>query len=297
MHFAQARAAEAAQVARTLGQRSDFEDVPAVVQDFLYGPWSLVIAHARLTDSQRQVDPGGWTAVSADLLWSVKSRQTLRDPARLFTMLPGMLERLRKGLKLVGQEPASHETFFQALEKLHRPVLKLRARQRHASHGLDGGPQVDAALLSTARRQPHASADAPWLTPEELQVAGFVEDGASAPAPLASAATDADAAAVIAGLHQGSWVDLHARERWRRASLTWVNGSATLFMFVSNGGQPHTMTRRSLERLVRERHLRPVEAGAVVPRAIAALSREDAAEPAVPPRNAARVAGEEQVAA
>jgi hypothetical protein len=42
-------------------------------------------------------------------------------------------------------------------------------------------------------------------------------------------------------------------------------------MFVSHGGQPHSMTRRSLERLVRERLLRPVDAQAVVPRALARL--------------------------
>lgn len=280
MHFAEARDAEAAQIAWSLSQRSDLEGVPAVVQDFLFGPWSLVIAHARLTDPKRQVDPGGWNSVVSDLLWSVKSEQTLRDPARLFKTVPGMLVRLRDGMKLVGQEPSEHDTFFQALEMLHRPVLKLRARTRHASHALAAEPQIDPALLSTERQKPRAPAATPWLTPGELQAAGF-DERPSGPASLHSGAAplealpaeDApDVAGVIAGLRQGSWVDLYARGEWLRANLTWVSGRATLFMFVSHGGQPHTMTRRSLEKLVRERHLRPVETGAVVPRAIEALS-------------------------
>jgi hypothetical protein len=295
MHFAEAREAEAAQIAWSLSQRSDLEAVPAVVQDFLFGPWSLVMAHARLTDPQRQVDPGGWNAVVPELLWSVKPDQTLRDPARLFTTVPGMLERLRGGLQLVGQEPAQHETFFHALERLHRPVLKLRARSRKASHALEAQPQLDPALLSTERQQPPAPGGTPWLTPGELQAAGFEDEPASAPAPLEASAggTGPDVAAVVEGLRQGAWVDLCSRGRWRRASLTWVSNRATLFMFVSHGGRPHSMTRRSLERLVRSRLLRPVDAGAVVPRAIEALSQR---EPAVAPYAPARVP-EEQVAA
>ena len=281
LHFAEAREAEAAQIAWTLSQRSDLDGVPAVVQDFLFGPWSLVMAHARLTDGQRGVDPGGWNSVISELLWSVKSDQTLRDPARLFNTVPGMLERLRNGMKLVGQEPSQHETFFNALEMLHRPVLKLRARTRHASVGAQ--PQIEAALLSTQRQQPRASAGTPWLTPSELQAAGFGEEQPSAPVPLEAEGTadGVDVAAVVAGLHQGCWVDLHVGGRWRRASLTWVSARSTLFMFVSHGGRPHSMTRRSLEKLVRARHLRTVEAGAVVPRAIEALSQKpDAAPPA-----------------
>lgn len=291
VHFAEARNAEAAQIAWTLSQRSDLEGAPAVVQDFLFGPWSLVMAHARLTGGKGQVDPGGWTSVIPELLWSVKTEQTLRDPARLFTTVPGMLVRLREGLNLIGQEPAENETFFNALENLHRPVLKLRARKRHASHGPEAARPLDPALLSTERRQPRPAGE-PWLTPNEWKAAGFEDSQASAPVPLGPAGDEIrdQAAATIATLRKGSWVDLHVRNRWRRASLTWVNERATLFMFTSHGGQPHSMTRRSLERLVRERLLRTVEAGAVVPRAIDGIARAGSASaPASRSRHSAPV--------
>lgn len=295
MYFAEAREAEAGRIAWTLSQRSDLEDVPAVVQDFLYGPWSLVMAHARLAGKQREIDPGGWTAVVPDLLWSVKRDQTLRNPARLIATIPVLLERLRAGLALVGQEPREHATFFNALEKLHRPVLKLRARQRQSGDSMPAALEVDAALLSTARQQPRRDAAEPWMAQEEQDAAGFLDTLPSAPAPLgadpamqgeagdsADTVTAAEAqwpldeagvAAMVDGLRQGSWVDLYARRRWRRASLTWVNNRATLFMFVSGGGRPHSMTRRILERLVRDRMLRPVDAGQVVTRAIEQLSQ------------------------
>lgn len=277
VHFAEARAAEAAQIAWGLSQRSDLDGVPAVVQDFLFGPWSQVMAHARLTDGSRHPDPGGWNSVITDLLWSTKTDHTLRDPARLFTTVPAMLVRLRDGMKLIGYEPSQSETFFQALEQLHRPVLKLRARTRKASHGPEAGPALDPALMNTQRQQPRAPGEL-WLTPSELQQAGFEDSQQSGPVPLAADdEAQPQAATIIAGLQQGCWVDLHSRGRWRRANLKWVNERATLFMFTSHGGQPHSMTRRSLERLIRERHLRPVEQGGVVPRAL-----EELAQPVAP---------------
>lgn len=281
-HFAEAREAEAGRIAWTLSQRADLEGAPAVVQDFLFGPWALVMAHARLTGQPGELDPGGWTSLIGDLLWSVRTEQTLRDPARLFTTVPGMLERLRGGLALLEQDVAEHDTFFQALEKLHRPVLKLRARSRQGAAAALPPVDLDPALLATARRQPAPAAGDPFMARSERQSAGF-EDGASGPVPLAAqraqdearVAAD-DSAAELAGLRQGRWVDLHARGEWRRAQLTWVSSRGTLFMFVSGGGRPHSMTRRTLQRLLQARLLRPVAEGAVVERALEALSRQRA---------------------
>lgn len=273
LHFAEVREAEAAKIAWTLSQRPDLEGVPAVVQDFLYGPWALVMAHARLTAGKGQMDPGGWNGVISDLLWSAKTDQTLRDPGRLFSTVPGMLEQLRGGLGLLEQDVAENDTFFQALEKLHRPVLKLRAKSRQGS-AAPPVVELDPTLLSTERQKPQRPDRDPYMARSELRAAGF-DEGASGPVPLepqrpAGAVTPATPS--LDSLQQGCWVDLKSRGEWRRAQLTWVSSRGTLFMFVSNGGRPHSMTRRTLERLLAERQLRPVEGGAVVQRAIDALS-------------------------
>ncbi|QJW83427.1 DUF1631 family protein [Ramlibacter terrae] len=265
--------------------------MPAVVQDFLYGPWALVMAHARLTDTQRQIDPGGWSSVITDLLWSVKREQTLRNPAKLIATIPKMLERLRGGPP-VGQDPQDNGTFFTALEKLHRPVLKLRAKQRHASDSMPAELEVDPALMATERQQPKRDRGEPWMAREELDAAGFLDTMPSAPAPLADEspqASDAEAdtvqaaeeapldegdvAVLVGGLHQGQLGRPVFAQGVAPRQPHRVSGRATLFMFVSSGGRPHSMTRRSLERLVRDRLLRPVDAGDVVPRALEQLSR------------------------
>jgi hypothetical protein len=276
VQFAERRQAEAERIAADLRRREDLQDVPPAVQDFVLGPWALVVAHARLTEPQGGIDPGGYLAVVADLLWSVKRELTLHEPARAFELIPRVLLRLRAGLAMLGQDPAESDTVFRALEALHRPVLKLRARHRHR----DLVPPAPPPVAATApAREPGAL----WLGQQEMRAVGFEDTEPSHFAALAPAegAPAADEAAgtpeqVIARLVVGSLVDLHARQQWRRARLVWASEKGSFFMFVSHGGQPHSMTRRSLERLVRERLLRAVDAQAVVPRALESLAQESA---------------------
>ena len=77
-----------------------------------------------------------------------------------------------------------------------------------------------------------------------------------------------DAEQLLLSLQPGCWVDLYSRQRWLRAQLIWASSQATLFMFVSHGGQAHSMTRRSCERLLQARLLRPVATHGVVAQAL-----------------------------
>lgn len=80
--------------------------------------------------------------------------------------------------------------------------------------------------------------------------------------------------ATLARLRVGDWVDLKVRDHWRRAQLQWTSDNGTLFMFISRGGRPHSMTQRTCEKLIRNRHLRPVDASAVVDKALRQLGDE-----------------------
>ncbi|HZY17246.1 MAG TPA: DUF1631 family protein [Ramlibacter sp.] len=281
VRFAERRQATAEQIAWELSHRSDLEGVPAIVQEFLYDQWSLVIAHARLSAREGELDPHGYIAVVTDLLWSVKREATLRDPARAFELIPLLVGRIRDGLALIGQTP-QQSSIFGALEQLHRPVLKLRAKHRRQSLTLpEPEREGDERLQPTSPRKP-APTESVWLAPEEQQACGFLDhplqEGPGAPAQpdqagADDALSDTEAESLISTLREGGWVDLQSGDRWRRARLVWSGANGALFMFVSEGGEPHSMTRRSLHRLVVNRHLRPVQAHEVVQHAIDALSR------------------------
>ena len=67
------------------------------------------------------------------------------------------------------------------------------------------------------------------------------------------------------------------RGEWRRARLNWCSDNGALFMFISSGGRPHSMTRRTCERLIRHKQLRVVEAGEIVEEAVRKISRKKTA--------------------
>ena len=305
VRFAELRQAEAEQIARDLGQRPDLDSVPAVIQDFLFGPWALVLAHARLTDTARQVDPKGYQSVISDLLWSVKRDVTLRRPAQLFERVPPLLAKLREGLASLGQDPAEHEGVFQALMKLHHPVLQLRrAKSRRdalesgaaplmaidapasLAAGARGesncaGPALDEPARAGRRRIRGNAADRHGRADRRAEPAilAGADRGAGAEMPVdASAVTDApapvDVQSILSQLREGDWVDLYSKRDWHRAQLIWAGSRGTLFMFVSHGGRPHSMTKRICERLIGERYLRPVRAHSVVGQALGVLDRE-----------------------
>ncbi len=309
MQFAEERQSQADQIAFDMSMRADLDQVPGVVLDFLFGPWALVLAHARLTDTQRQIDPQGYGSLVSDLLWSVKPQVTLKRPAQLIDMIPGMLAKLHTGLASLGQDPRETEAFFNTMEKLHRPVLKLRrVRSRRDAEESDtaplevalaDAPDMSEILPATPEQRKAKAAGQPWLAPQELDDAGFEETLPSGPAELGDdsgdemallpatdeALRDTDTAPadgepspeqVLHGLREGSWVDLHSKRRWRRAQLIWASTRGTLFMFVSHGGRPHSMTKRSCEKLIREGLLRPVQTHGVVAQALDKLVKEAA---------------------
>ncbi|NMM07570.1 DUF1631 family protein [Polaromonas sp.] len=323
LRFAEERQTRADQIALTLSARSDLDKVPGLVLDFLFGPWALAMAHARLTDTRQQVDPLGFGSVVPDLLWSVKRDVTLRQPAKLIAMIPTLLGQLQAGLQLLGQQPRESEAFFAALMNLHRPVLKLRRLKSQRDADEPDAPALPPeAPAATPEQRRAKAAPLPWLARDELDAAGFEDtlptdfdelaprqkeqEGQEGPAAAAesllapttavSAATDpaaplaeamappdaappasapvnpasglSDAEALLLSLRPGSWVDLYSRQRWLRAQLVWASSQAMLFMFVSHGGQAHSMTRRSCERLLNARLLRPVETHGVVAQAL-----------------------------
>ena len=305
LRFAQDRQELADQVAWEISLRPDVFNAPEVVLDFLYGSWSLVIASAQLRQTDKSnLDPAGYRAAVGTLLWSVRP-EILRQPKQVFEALPGLLRTLNAGLAMLGKPADETQSFFDALIRLHQPLLNLR-RTRAQSDAAHSGPAplapTEVDLVEPIKRvvgngaRP-VPAEQPWLTAQELAGAGFdetvalPEEPGEAPAePLAAEAlvlrasvqaselAEASVAGVIGQLRKGTRVDLFSKGEWIRAELVWASNRSTLFMFTSHGGRVHSMTLRSCEKLVRKRWLRLVAKRAVVEVALKAVA--EATEPA-----------------
>ena len=306
LRFAQDRQELADQVAWEISLRPDVFNAPEVVLDFLYGSWSLVIASSQLRQIEKtDADSAGYRAAVGTLLWSVRA-EILRQPKQVFEALPGLLRTLNTGLAMLGKPADETQSFFDALIRLHQPLLNLRrtraqsdaAHSGSASLAPPDGDQVEPIKRVVGNGARPLPAEQPWLAARELAGAGFddtlalPEEPEEVPAealaveetPVPQAAVpeselaEASVPAVIAQLRKGARVDLFSKGVWIRAELVWASNRSTLFMFTSHGGRVHSMTLRSCEKLVRKRWLRLVATRAVVEVALKAVA--EAAEPA-----------------
>jgi hypothetical protein len=252
----------AEKVAADIRRLPDVGNVPADVLDFAAGPWADVIALAQVLKggAGQDEDPGGYLALVPVLLWSAQPDLTRLEPDRLNEAIPGLLAKLRKGLKTINYPAVQTSAFLQRLVGLHQAAFEKPAPKPAAAPpsedvvaAPEGGVDVDSADDSVrAAAEAPVSVDAP-LSPD----AGTPQDSAQAPV---DGAPDPYADFVI-----GAWVELVTNGRVVRTQLTWASPHGTLFLFTAADASTQSMTRRMRDKLASEGLLRVVPAAAAAP--------------------------------
>lgn len=261
MH-AEQRQLLAERLAGEFQQRLQSKEVPEFVQRFLVGAWAQAVAQAQLSPQAAAGEDGGSIEdVADDLVWSVQPALIRRDVDRLARLVPRLLAQMRQGLQAIDYPPALTGQFFDALVALHEkafdtPTLSL-------AEAVAAPPAADAPSGTLAP----PGEETFWIGGKEAAEAGFVDAGTG---PM-----DLEGLAVAErDLSVGTWVDLKVQGRWVRAQLTWTSPRGGLFMFISASGLAHSMTRRSLDRLLGIDSLRIVSRGGVVEGALDAVAQQ-----------------------
>ncbi len=297
-------------IALELTRRDDARLAPIFVKQFMAGPWAQVLAKARLDPTQPS-DPQVYLDVVGQLLWSVVVEEAARQKQRLVTLIPDLLKQLRAGLATVGGYENEAQAFFAQLIEVHEKALKpggpkpaaptpsqsatlaeapitqaalLQEIQSNAFAPTEPEPEAQAAAESFASHVDHAA----WMEPQAMRDSGFIEDESqSAQQPVApseqtaspaqetspSAATPQEGGAVMQPPSLGSWVEFLSNDKWVRAQLTWASPHGTLFMFTGAAGNPHSMTRRALDKMLARQAMRVATQDNVVIGALDAVAQ------------------------
>jgi hypothetical protein len=271
----------AEKITREMRARADVSGAPREVNAFVIGPWSQVMAQARLADETGAADPGGFGAVVTDLAWSAQPRVTAANTARLAKLVPELVEKLRHGLATIDYPAAAVQRFLDHLAAIHQRAIK-------------AGEQPSRPVpLSTSMSRDELEAmfdddeggPGPWLAPGEAQHSGFMETHQAAgtrpvfqptqPGFIETRPFNAELAAAVpeADVRPGAWVEMLMDGGWARYQVTWASPHATLFMFADSGGKTHSMTRRLLDKMLRSDTLRIVSGQAVVDGALDAVAQ------------------------
>ena len=225
-------------------ERFKSSGLPEQVASFLRGPWSQVLAEARLRSQETVPDPGEYLALVDDLVWSVQPLLVPRDYTRLVRLIPRLLGRLGEGLMLIRypQEPVS--IFLDDLSALHEKAF-------------DDHRRAMAAAQAAALGQAEEPAELP---PQDAVPPATDSDGPTLPGirPRVPVQAQLPGVASLRDMIVGSLVELLLDGNWVRAELTWISHNRNLFMFVSGAGLAHAMSQRTMDRLETQERIRLV---------------------------------------
>ena len=280
-------------ISREIRAREDGQMAPHDILLFLLGPWAQVMAQARLADRVGMADPGGYGAVINDLIWSGQPELARNSIPRLTRIIPGLLSTLREGLASIDYPQNELSRFFNELMELHQQALR--------PAGASGLTQLSTPVSTRAELEAKFAErpqEEPWLAPAEAKDSGFMDTGMldeSLEAALDHNGQKPDFAPTQPGfgdtgptsgwrqtaaptatpedlIPAGSWVEFVVGNRATRTQLTWASPHGTLFMFTNAEGATHSMTRRSMDKLLSEGGLRIISDHAVVDEALDAVA-------------------------
>lgn len=280
MH-AEQRQVLAERLAAEFQQRMQDKDVPEFVQRFLAGPWAQALAESQLSGRAPGDEAESLESVADELLWSVQPALIRRDVDRLARLVPRLLAQMRQGLMGIDYPLELTGQFFDALVSLHEKAFDTPTLVSVDAPQTDGDTLTDEVTTESfdPETQPAAPDETFWMAGKEAQDAGFVEADAGPNGLEGLSVVELD-------LSTGTWVDLKTQGQWVRAQLTWTSPRGGLFMFISASGLAHSMTRRTLDRLLSTDALRIVSRGGVVEGALDAVAQQallNAQDPAAGP--------------
>jgi hypothetical protein len=210
-------------VSRQVQRHTTRQGLPALVRDFLERLWHLVLLNAYL----RYGEAGqGWkdnVAAMDDLVWSVTPKTDAEERRRLLGMLPGLLNRLRSGLKSIDMED-EWDRFYQRLVHLHAGAVSQATATATADRLLTPGAREQTARTPAIPERPQAAPSAETAAPHR-------------PAPAPKPRHDEPHLELARGLRVGAWIEFRSARGTKRAlRLNWCSQQRGAYLFSNLQG-------------------------------------------------------------
>ena len=188
LQHAEARNLLAEKIAHKVEKHPDAALVPAVVVDFLCGPWAQVVAHARITQGAGSKAATKYEALISALLWSVHPELTKNNIAKLTRLVPMLLATLRAGVDTIEYPATKTSAFLEELMALHQRAFRAAAKGAGevGTPGATALPDLPVVTHAEAGVGRHAVEEGnPWIAPQEAQASNFMDCLDLAPVPAA----------------------------------------------------------------------------------------------------------------
>jgi hypothetical protein len=221
----------------TIEMRNLLQDMPVrdEIRQFLFKVWAEVLALAAVRKGPQHAETLALKKSATDLVWSASAKPNRSDRARVIQELPGLLQKLRSGMSLLGLAPSAQEVHISIVRDTLADAF-LSKTQAISSQ------QIAAMTQRLAHLEDFVSDEAAEDLPLDAQniemMLGLdasnidvVADGGSKPS-----------AAMLAWaqeLQLGTWFTLDHNRRVAQVQFAWRSDRKHLNLFASTDGRSY----------------------------------------------------------
>lgn len=203
------------------------------VREFLFRVWVEVLSVASVKYGIKHEETASLKRVASELLWAASAKPSRNDRARVIQQLPGLLQRLRQGMSLLGYSPAIQDAhiksvsdtladaFMSRTEVISQESLdKLSDRLAHLEDYLPDSGVGDLDLDNESIEM---------ITGVDASNIEVIRQGGSQPNEAMRAWAQE--------LQIGAWFGLDHNGKFNNVQFAWRSDRGQLYLFVTNGGR------------------------------------------------------------
>lgn len=266
---------ETLSVQYTIELRKLLDDVPvrAEVRDFLFKVWVDVLAVASVKHGIKHPDTQALKQAASDLLWAASAKPSRDDRARVIQQLPGILQRLRQGMGLLGFPQGLQDQHIKSVSDTLADAFMSRTESIAQS-------QLDALSKRLANLEdylPEGGVGDFDLNADSIELITGVDASNIEVINQGGSQPNEAMRAWAVELQIGSWFGLDHNGKLGSVQLAWRSQHGQLYLFVSNGGRCYLMPATRVAAYLQAGLLVPSEEEALTVRATReALAKLDA---------------------
>lgn len=226
---------ETLSVQYTIELRKLLDEVPVrdEVRDFLFKVWVDVLAVASVKYGLRHEETAALKQVASDLLWAASAKPNRNDRARVIQQLPGLLQRLRQGMSLLGFPAGMQDQHIKSVSDTLADAFMSRT-EAISQESLDN---LSERLANLEDYLPANGVGDLELDSESIEMITGVDAGNIEVINQGGSQPNEAMRAWAVELQIGSWFGLDHNGKLNSVQLAWRSERGQLYLFVTNGGR------------------------------------------------------------
>jgi hypothetical protein len=203
------------------------------VRDFLFKVWADVLAMASVKYGMKHEETRALRQVASDLLWAASAKPNRNDRARVIQQLPGLLQRMRQGMGLLGYSLAVQDQHIKSVSDTLADAFMSRT-EAISQESLD---HLSQRLANLEDYLPEGGMGDLDLDKDSIEMVTGVDASNIEVISQGGSQPNEAMRAWAAELQIGSWFGLDHNGKLDSVQFAWRSQRGQLYMFVANTGR------------------------------------------------------------